>query len=132
MREVRGAGEAEQTSPRSYRLTGVGRLLRRTRLDEIPQLFNVLRGDLSFVGPRPERNLLADRLRHAIPPYALRFMVKPGLTGWAQVQHRFGMAVEESLERLKYDLYYVKNMSFRLDLFVVLKTLKLVLFPAGR
>jgi lipopolysaccharide/colanic/teichoic acid biosynthesis glycosyltransferase len=132
MEAVGGAGAAEETKAPLYRLTGVGRLLRRTRLAEIPQFLNVLKGDLSLVGPRPEPTAAAVRLRDAIPPYALRFLVKPGLMGWAQVQHRFGIAVEESLERLKFDLYYIKNMSFRLDLFVILKTLKLVAFPGVR
>ena len=135
MEEVEEGGDASGAAGagrRSHRLTGVGRLLRRTRLDEVPQLFNVLRGDLSFVGPRPERSAVADRLARAIPFYALRLSVQPGLTGWAQVQHRFGTAFEEPLERLKYDLYYIKNMSFRLDLFVLLKMLKLVFFPTRR
>lgn len=126
------AGAPAPASRRSYRMTGIGRLLRRTRLDEVPQLFNVLRGDLSFVGPRLERHAAAARHGREIPFYALRFAVRPGLTGWAQVQQRSGAPSEEPLERLKFDLYYIKNMSFRLDLFVLLKTLKLVFFPAGR
>ena len=116
---------------RDYRVTRVGRWLRLTRLDEIPQFINVLKGEMSFIGPRPERPFFVEKLNREIPYYALRFAVKPGLTGWAQVQFRYGATVDDAMEKLKYDLYYIKNMSWRLDLFIALKTLKVVFFAQG-
>ncbi|HEY5999211.1 MAG TPA: sugar transferase, partial [bacterium] len=116
---------------RDYRVTRLGRWLRLTRLDEIPQFINVLRGEMSFIGPRPERPFFVEKLSREIPYYALRFAVKPGLTGWAQVEFRYGASVEDAMEKLKYDLYYIKNMSWRLDLFIALKTLKVVFFAQG-
>jgi sugar transferase (PEP-CTERM system associated) len=118
-------------SVRDYRVTRVGRWLRLTRLDEIPQFLNVLAGDMSFVGPRPERPFFVEKLKREIPYYGLRFAVKPGLTGWAQVQYHYGASVEDAIEKLKYDIYYVKNMSARLDLLIALKTVKVVLFARG-
>lgn len=109
------------------RLSRVGRWLRRTRLDEIPQFINVLRGELSLVGPRAEPPQLAARLRQQIPYYTLRFTVRPGLTGWAQVQQGSGGTREDPIENLKYDLYYVKNLSGRLDVWILMKTFKSVL-----
>ncbi|HWR97756.1 MAG TPA: TIGR03013 family XrtA/PEP-CTERM system glycosyltransferase [Candidatus Methanoperedens sp.] len=129
--------DAEQASGpvwagvRDYRVTRVGRWLRLTRLDEIPQFINVLKGEMSFIGPRPERPFFVERLSREIPYYGLRFAVKPGLTGWAQVQFRYGASVEDAMEKLKYDLYYIKNMSWRLDLFIAFKTLKVVFFAQG-
>jgi len=118
-------------SVRDYRVTRVGRVLRLTRLDELPQFINVLRGEMSFVGPRPERPFFVEKLKREIPHYALRFAVKPGLTGWAQVRYRYGASVEDAIEKLKYDLYYIKNMSLGLDLLIALMTLKVVLFARG-
>jgi sugar transferase (PEP-CTERM system associated) len=118
-------------SVRDYRVTRVGRWLRLTRLDEIPQFINVLKGEMSFIGPRPERPFFVEKLKKEIPYYALRFSVKPGLTGWAQVQYRYGSTVEDAIEKLKYDLYYVKNMSWRLDVWIALKTVKVILFAQG-
>lgn len=126
----RGTGPV-WASERDYRITRVGRVLRLTRLDEIPQFVNVLRGDMSFIGPRPERPFFVERLKREIPYYALRFSVKPGLTGWAQVQFRYGASVEDAMEKLKYDLYYIKHMSFTLDLWIAFKTLKVILFAQG-
>ena len=114
------------------RVTRFGRLLRKFRLDEIPQAFNVLRGDMSFAGPRPERPYFVDMLRERIPYYGLRHYVKPGITGWAQVTYPYGASVEDAIEKLQYDLYYIKHMSFRQDLLVLLKTFKVVLFGRGR
>jgi len=114
------------------RVTRFGRLLRKFRLDEIPQAFNVLRGDMSFAGPRPERPYFVDMLRERVPYYGLRHYAKPGITGWAQVHYPYGASVEDSIEKLQYDLYYIKHMSFRQDMFLVLKTLKVVLFGKGR
>ncbi len=113
------------------RVTQVGRFLRRTRLDEVPQLWNVLRGDMGFVGPRPERPEFVEWLSREIPYYHLRHIVRPGVTGWAQVNYQYGASVEESKEKLKYDLYYIKNISLMLDLIIVLKTVKTVLQRRG-
>jgi exopolysaccharide biosynthesis polyprenyl glycosylphosphotransferase len=110
------------------RVTRFGRLLRRFHLDEIPQAFNVLRGDMSFAGPRPERPYFVDMLRERVPYYGLRHYVKPGITGWAQVNYPYGASVEDAIEKLQYDLYYIKHMTLRQDLLVLLKTFKVVLF----
>jgi sugar transferase (PEP-CTERM system associated) len=126
----RGTGPV-WASVQDYRVTRVGRWLRLTRLDEIPQFINVLKGEMSFIGPRPERPHFVEQLKKEIPYYALRFCVKPGLTGWAQVQYRYGASVEDAIEKLKFDLYYIKNMSFGLDLWIALKTLKVVFFAQG-
>ena len=114
------------------RVTRVGRLLRLFRLDEIPQAFNVLKGDMSMVGPRPERPCFVDRLAQAIPFYNLRHYLKPGITGWAQVMYRYGASVEDSYEKLQYDFYYAKHKSFRCDAVILLKTVRIVLFGRGR
>jgi sugar transferase (PEP-CTERM system associated) len=113
------------------RVTSVGRVLRKVRLDEIPQMFNVFKGDMSFIGPRPERPLFVAQLKEKIPFYVLRFAVKPGITGWAQVMYGYGSTVEDALEKLQYDLYYVKNMSIFLDLLILLKSIQVVLFGRG-
>jgi sugar transferase (PEP-CTERM system associated) len=113
------------------RITRVGRLLRKIRLDETPQMFNVLRGDMSFIGPRPERPVFVNQLKEQIPFYVLRFAVKPGITGWAQVKYPYGSTVEDALEKLQYDLYYIKNMSIFLDLLILLKSVQVVLFARG-
>ena len=114
------------------RVTRVGRLLRVFRLDEIPQLFNVLAGDMSMVGPRPERPYFVDRLEREIPFYSLRHYLKPGVTGWAQVMCRYGASVKESYEKLQYDLYYAKHNSLRCDAAILLKTVRIVLLGKGR
>jgi lipopolysaccharide/colanic/teichoic acid biosynthesis glycosyltransferase len=117
--------------PNDVRVTPVGRLLRRTRLDEIPQLWNVLRGEMSFVGPRPERPSFVEQLTASIPFYPQRHVVKPGLTGWAQVRYTYGASVEDAIEKLQYDLYYIKNLSIALDLVIVLDTIKIVALRRG-
>ena len=109
----------------------MGRFLRRTRLDEIPQLWNALRGDMSMVGPRPERPGFVSELTKQIPFYGQRHVVKPGVTGWAQVRYTYGASVEDALQKLQYDLYYIKNMSVALDIFVMLQTVKTVLLRRG-
>ena len=114
------------------RVTPLGKLLRRFRLDEIPQAFNVLRGDMSFAGPRPERPHFVEMFRERIPYYGLRHYVKPGITGWAQVLYPYGASVEDAIEKLQYDLYYIKHLSFRQDMVVLLKTFSVVLFGRGR
>ena len=114
------------------RITRVGALLRRARLDELPQVWNVVRGDMSFVGPRPERTYFVDLLKSKIPYYDLRHYVKPGITGWAQVMYPYGASVEDAYHKLQYDLYYAKNISLRLDLLILLKTIKVVASRRGR
>jgi sugar transferase (PEP-CTERM system associated) len=113
------------------RVTRVGNVIRRLRIDELPQLFNVLRGDMSLVGPRPERPFFVEQLTQEIPFYALRHSVKPGVTGWAQVRYPYGATVEDSLEKLQYDLYYVKNHTLFLDLVVLMETVGVVLTGKG-
>jgi sugar transferase (PEP-CTERM system associated) len=113
------------------RVTPLGRFLRRTRLDELPQLWNVLRGHMSFVGPRPERPEFVDDLAAKIPFYGQRHAVRPGVTGWAQVRHRYGNTIEDSLEKLQYDLFYIKHLSIAFDLFVILETMKTVITRRG-
>lgn len=110
------------------RTTRVGRFLRRIGMDELPQLFNVLKGDMSFVGPRPERPHFVQDLQEKIPYYAQRLVVKPGITGWAQVRYGYGSSLEDAIEKLQYDLYYIKNMSLFLDLLIILSTIHKVLF----
>jgi sugar transferase (PEP-CTERM system associated) len=113
------------------RVTRVGRFIRQWRVDELPQLWNVLKGEMSFVGPRPEREFFVKRLEEILPFYTIRFTVKPGITGWAQVSYGYGASVEDALEKLNYDLFYIKNMSVLMDLMIVLQTLKIVLFSKG-
>ena len=113
------------------RVTLMGRLMRPLRIDELPQLINVLRGEMSFVGPRPERKHFVRRLEEKIPYFGLRLTVRPGLTGWAQVEYRYGATDEDSLEKLKYDLYYIKNANVLFDLWIVVKTIKVVLLGSG-
>jgi lipopolysaccharide/colanic/teichoic acid biosynthesis glycosyltransferase len=113
------------------RVTRIGRFIRLTRLDELPQLWNVLRGDMSFVGPRPERPYFVRLLSEQIPFYHERHAVKPGVTGWAQVKYRYGASVEDAAEKLRYDLYYVKHLSGFFDLTIVFDTVKVILFGKG-
>jgi sugar transferase (PEP-CTERM system associated) len=114
------------------RVTKVGRFIRKTRIDEIPQLWNVLKGEMSFVGPRPEREHFVNQLEEIIPYYGERFTVKPGLTGWAQVSYGYGATVEDAIEKLNYDLFYIKNMSFLMDMMIVARTVKTVIFGMGQ
>jgi sugar transferase (PEP-CTERM system associated) len=123
-----GAVWAQKDDPRVTRL---GRILRKTRLDEIPQLFNVFRGDMSLVGPRPERPEFTTELKGIIPYYSERHYVKPGLTGWAQVRYPYGASVADALEKLRYDMYYIKNWSLVFDLMIVFETIKVVLLGRG-
>jgi len=103
-------------------VTAVGRILRKTHLDELPQLLNVLRGDLSLVGPRPERPVFVDLLEAEIPYYHVRHFIKPGITGWAQIKFRYARSVVDSQMKFEYDLYYIKNRSFLFDILILLKT----------
>jgi sugar transferase (PEP-CTERM system associated) len=113
------------------RITPFGRIMRRTRLDELPQLWNVLNGDMSMVGPRPERPEFVRMLTEQIPFYGLRHAVRPGLSGWAQVRYTYGSSVEDALEKLQYDLFYIKNQSFWFDVFIILSTVKTVVMRKG-
>jgi sugar transferase (PEP-CTERM system associated) len=123
-----GAVWAQENDPRATR---VGRILRLTRIDELPQLFNVLMGDMSIVGPRPERPEFVTILKEKIPYYSNRHCLKPGATGWAQVRYSYGASVEDAVEKLRYDLYYVKNYSLFLDFLIILETVKVVLCGRG-
>jgi len=134
-RTMRPDAEADSgptwASDNDPRVTTVGAFLRRTRLDEIPQLWNVLRGDMAFVGPRPERPEFVENLSQQIPYYNLRHLTRPGITGWAQINYGYGASVEESKEKLKYDLYYVRNGGIVLDLVIAFDTLRAVLVGRG-
>jgi sugar transferase (PEP-CTERM system associated) len=126
-----GTGPVWSAGDSDPRITRVGHLLRKTRLDEIPQLWNVLRGDMSLIGPRPERPEFVEQLTQQIPYYGQRHVVKPGVTGWAQVRYSYGASVEDALEKMQYDLYYVKHLSLRFDLLVALETIKIVVLRRG-
>jgi len=119
---------AEEDDPR---VTRVGRITRKLRFDELPQFINVLRGDMNFVGPRPERPMFVEQLSEIVPYYSQRHVVKPGLTGWAQIKYPYGASVEDAIEKLRYDLYYIKNQSLLLDPIIVFETIKIVLFGRG-
>lgn len=126
--ESNGAVWAAKDDPR---VTPIGKFMRKTRLDEIPQLWNVLRGDMAFVGPRPERPEFVQWLSKEIPFYDLRHMIRPGITGWAQVRYRYGASLEETRRKLEYDLYYVKNHSIGLDLLIMFETIKTIILRRG-
>jgi sugar transferase (PEP-CTERM system associated) len=113
------------------RVTKIGRFIRKVRIDELPQIFNVIRGEMSFVGPRPERPFFVDQLSKQIPYYGLRHSAKPGITGWAQVRYPYGATVDDAVEKLQYDLYYLKNHSLFLDLMVLIATVEVVLWGKG-
>jgi sugar transferase (PEP-CTERM system associated) len=123
-----GAVWASKDDPR---VTGVGRLIRRIRFDELPQLFNVLKGEMSIVGPRPERPEFVKALSEQIPYYRQRHCVRPGITGWAQLNYKYGDTFEDSVQKLEYDLYYIKNMSLSLDNYIIFHTLKAMLLSRG-
>lgn len=123
-----GAVWAQKDDPRVTRL---GAFFRKCRIDELPQFFNILRGDMSMVGPRPERPEFVDTLKKQIHFYSERHFVKPGVTGWAQVRYPYGASVEDALEKLRYDLYYIKNISFAFDLMIIMETIQVVLFRRG-
>jgi len=126
--EAQGAVWASKDDPR---VTPIGRFMRSTRLDEIPQLWNVLRGDMAFVGPRPERPEFVQWLSKEIPFYDLRHMIRPGITGWAQVRYQYGASLEETKRKLEYDLYYVKHQSIGLDLLIMFETIKTIILRRG-
>ena len=126
--KISGPVWADENDPR---VTRIGRYLRKFRLDEIPQLWNVCKGEMSFVGPRPERECFVGELERIIPYYSERFSVKPGLTGWAQVKYGYGANIEDAIEKLNYDLFYIKNMTLFMDLMIIIRTVRIVLFGKG-
>ncbi|MDP9085503.1 MAG: sugar transferase, partial [Pseudomonadota bacterium] len=126
--EASGPKWAQQRDPR---VTRVGSFMRKTRIDELPQLLNILRGEMSFIGPRPERPHFVEQLSEAIPFYHERARVKPGLTGWAQVNYPYGASVEDARAKLSYDLYYVKNRNLVMDILILLSTVRVILFQEG-
>jgi len=125
-------GGPQWASARDPRVTKVGRLLRVLRLDELPQLINVIKGEMSFIGPRPERPVFIRELEKKIPFYDLRQLVRPGITGWAQVMYNYGASMDDALEKLQYDLYYIKNYSLLLDFAILLRTLRVVILGRGQ
>ena len=124
-------GKAKWAEEHDSRITRVGNILRSARLDELPQVFNVLRGQMSLVGPRPERPEFVEELKKTIPYYDERHSVKPGVTGWAQVKYSYGASEEDAIEKLQYDLYYIKNQSLMLDIMIILQTVEVVLWGKG-
>jgi exopolysaccharide biosynthesis polyprenyl glycosylphosphotransferase len=126
--EANGAQWATQNDPR---VTRIGNFIRKVRIDELPQTWSVLKGEMSFVGPRPERPQFVSDLEEQLTYYAERHMVKPGITGWAQVNYPYGASIEDSRHKLEYDLYYVKNYSPFLDILIILQTLRVVLWHEG-
>jgi len=126
--EAQGAVWASRNDPR---VTTLGRFMRKTRIDEIPQLWNVLRGEMGFVGPRPERPEFVQWLSNEIPFYELRHMIRPGITGWAQVRYQYGASLEETKQKLEYDLYYIKHLSLGLDLLIMFETIKTIVLRRG-
>jgi len=128
--------DAEKNGPvwatkNDCRTTRYGAFIRKVRIDEIPQMINVLMGEMSFVGPRPERPIFVEQLAQKIPYYSLRHSVKPGITGWAQVCYPYGASEEDALHKLEYDLYYIKNLTLSFDFWVIFQTIKTVLFQKG-
>lgn len=134
-RSMRSDAERESgpvwASTDDTRVTAVGKVIRKLRVDEIPQFLNVLKSEMSFVGPRPERPFFVEELKHDIPFYTERLVIKPGITGWAQINYRYGASREDAIEKLQYDIYYIKNMSIYLDIIILLRTVKVVLLGFG-
>lgn len=119
-------------SVNDVRVTPFGKFLRKARLDEVPQFINILKGDMAFIGPRPERPVFVNELSRRMPFYETRHVIKPGITGWAQVKYPYGATMDDSLIKLQYDLYYIKHRSIFLDLNIVIKTFSTVLFYRGQ
>jgi len=126
--ELNGAVWAQENDPR---VTRVGGILRKLRIDEIPQMWNVLKGEMSFIGPRPERPEFVCTLNEEVPYYSLRHSIKPGITGWAQINYPYGASRQDALEKLQYDLFYIKNLTIVLELDIILRTIGVVLFGKG-
>ena len=126
------SGQAVWAEKNDQRITKIGKLLRLTRIDELPQIWNVFKGEMSFIGPRPERPEFNEQLEKVIPYYQMRHLVRPGITGWAQILYPYGASIDDSREKLQYDLFYIKNYSLILDLKIVLKTVQVILLGRGR
>lgn len=124
-------GQPQWATQNDARVTRIGKIIRKLRIDELPQIFNVLRGEMSFVGPRPERPFFVEQLSEQIAYYKFRHNVKPGITGWAQIRYPYGASVEDAIEKLQYDLYYVKNHTLFLDLIILFQTMQVILFGKG-
>jgi exopolysaccharide biosynthesis polyprenyl glycosylphosphotransferase len=131
VRNAEASSGAVWAAPHDPRVTPLGRWLRRLRLDELPQLFNVLKGDMSIVGPRPERPEFVAELEKRIPYYRQRHCIKPGITGWAQIKHKYGDTIEDTIVKLEYDLYYIKNLAPALDAVIMFHTAKVMLLSRG-
>jgi len=129
--DAESSSGAQWAADNDPRITRVGRFLRMSRLDEIPQLWCVLKGDMAFVGPRPERPEFIEGLSKEIPYYGVRHMVRPGVTGWAQIKYKYGSTIEDAREKLQYDLYYIKHASIGLDLLIMFQTVKIVILGRG-
>jgi lipopolysaccharide/colanic/teichoic acid biosynthesis glycosyltransferase len=129
--DAEAGGVARWATKDDERVTRVGRVIRKLRFDELPQLWNVLNGTMSFIGPRPERPQFVEELGKTIPYYTLRHCVKPGLTGWAQLRYPYGASVEDAAEKLTFDLFYVKNHNLRFDALIFIHTVEVVLFGRG-
>ena len=122
---------AQMASANDMRVTRVGKFIRKTRIDELPQFFNVLKGDMSLIGPRPEQKVFVDQFEQEIPFYNYRHIVKPGITGWAQVTHGYAGDADETRVKIEHDFYYIKHISFSLDILIVFKTVKTMLTGFG-
>lgn len=129
--DAEGGGKPQWAVTNDPRITRVGNIIRKLRIDELPQILNVLKGEMSFVGPRPERPYFVEHLCAEIPYYNARHSIKPGITGWAQVRYRYGASVKDSIEKLQYDLYYVKNHSLFLDIIIIIDTIEVVISGKG-
>ena len=129
--DAESSGVPQWAEQNDSRITRIGNFIRQTRIDEIPQILNVLRGDMSFVGPRPERSYFVEQLTQKIPYYFERHRVKPGITGWAQLNYSYGASIEDAKEKLKYDLNYIKNCSVFLDLIILMQTARVIVWPNG-
>jgi sugar transferase (PEP-CTERM system associated) len=129
--DAEAGGTPQWAQQNDARVTRVGHFLRQTRIDELPQILNIVKGEMSLVGPRPERPFFVEQLEEKMPFYAERHRVKPGLTGWAQIKYRYGATEEDAREKLRYDLYYVKNFNVLLDIFILMRTVRVVLWPDG-
>ncbi len=132
MREPNGLGENPFTAKNDPRLTRIGKIIRDVRADELPQLWNVLKGDMSLIGPRPEQVEIVKQLNSSLPDYHLRHIVKPGITGWAQVKYKYTDTKSDVPQKLQYDFYYIQNMSFKIDLYIIFATLRVVLSGQNR
>ena len=129
--DAESGSKIKWSKPRTDKITGPGRILRKTSLDEVPQLINVLKGDMSLVGPRPERPEFVEKFKETIPKYMLRHKIKTGITGWAQVKHKYDATIEDVKQKVMFDLYYFENMSLLLDLKILLRTVIVVFTGKG-